>query len=226
MDPDRIDAMSDEERLAVANLIIDKGVPDGETGSILSMLAKSRSALILPVIEAKIEQVLRSPNPLDCFSDKTVDVPQTTHLLCATIWNVGDQQALREASKLLKVDEKRFDLMARFTMYAAMSDGREFTLAYQGFELGDPAIDKRILPVMEEVLEEELPKVGKAIYDDVQGPRREWAEALVDKYGGTPTEAEWASDPLASRVRPATSEGLHDQVLHFAVDVVQERARK
>lgn len=224
---DRINRMSDAEQTALAKSLVDQGVPVGRPGDVLSILAAGRSSLILPIIEQKVEQVLISPNPLDCFTDRTVDVQRTLNVLWMTIANVGDQQALRETSKLLKLDEKRFDRMVDNTMSAAISNGHGFTLAYQGFELGDPAIDKRIMAVIEDVLEKELPNIGNPIFENVSvSPRREWAEALVERDGGAPSEAQWAADPIASRLKPAVRQAFHDNVVRFSIEVAAKRTQK
>lgn len=226
---ERVKAMGDSERVAMAKLIMDKGVPVGEPNTILQplgLLAEWHSSLILPVIEAKIEEILRSPNPRDAFTDKAVDVPRTEMMLSSIIASVGDQQALREASKLLKIDAKRFDDMVEATMDYAMGDGREFALAYQGFELGDPEIDKRILAVLDNLIGKEVPKVGNPIYRDATGPLSHWGEALVDRHGGMPTEAQWSADPIASHLKSDARRILHNDVMRFAADAVQERARK
>jgi hypothetical protein len=223
---DRINVMSDAEQVALAKSILDRGVrvPDD---SPLDILARGRSSLILPIIERKIEDVLRSPNPLECFTDKSVDIETTINIYCARIAGAGDQQALQEASKLLKLDEKRFDRMVENTMSAAIGNGHGFTLAYQGFELGDPAIDRRIMAVIEDVLEKELPNIGNPIFENVSvSPRREWAEALVERDGGAPSEAQWAADPIASRLKPALRQAFHNDVVRFSIEAAAKRTQK
>jgi hypothetical protein len=49
----RIARMSDAERVALAKSLIDEGSP---VGGGLSMLARSRSSIVLPLIERKIEE--------------------------------------------------------------------------------------------------------------------------------------------------------------------------
>jgi hypothetical protein len=178
------------------------------------------------MMEAKIEEVIKSPVPLDCFTNKTVEPQKAVFELWATMAQAGDLQALREASKLLKIDEKRFDRMVYNTMAAAISRGNPFTLLYQGFDLGDPAIDKRLVAFAEGLLKEELPKLGNPIFDTPSSPRRQWAEVLVDRYGAAPTESQWSTDALASRLRPEISKQLHNDLIRFATDAAQRRARK
>src|SRR4051812_16348491 len=51
-----------------------RGMPvvDPDSG-ILTMLVLNKSAVTLPLIEKKIEEVLRSTSGAECFSDKSVD---------------------------------------------------------------------------------------------------------------------------------------------------------
>src|SRR6266498_614452 len=184
---DRMNRLSDAEQIALAKSIVDRGLPYGAPADTLYSLAMGRSSVILPILEAKIEEVLKAPDPAACFTDESVKPDAVILHLQATIWQTGSLQALREASKLLKIDEKRFDKMVARTMYAAYSRN-PFKVAYQGFEIGDPAIDKRLVDWAEEILSGELPNLGNPLFDKVEGsPRRQWAEALVDQYGAAPS---------------------------------------
>jgi len=222
---DRLNRMTDAEQIALAKSWLDRGLPPADSSVGLANLALGRSSLILPLIEAKIEEALKAPNPLDVFTDKTANPEAIIIYLWRTIVQVGDKQALLEASKLLKIDEKRFDKMVAHTMYAAYSHN-PFKLAYQGFEIGDPAIDERLVAWAEEGLSEELPKLGNPIFDNVSdSPRRQWAEALVDRYGAAPSATQWMKDPIASRLKPGLAAVDYD-VRRFATEAVEKRARK
>ncbi len=222
---DRLNRMTDAEQIALARSWLDRGYPPADSSVGLGNLALGRSSLILPLIEAKIEEVLKSSNPADCFTDKSVSVEVVINYLWQTITYVGDRQALLESSKLLKIDEKRFDKMVARTMYAAYSRN-PFKLAYQGFEIGDPAIDERLVAWAEEGLSAELPNLGNPLFDNVTvSPRRQWAEALVDRYGAAPSAAQWMKDPIASRLKPGLA-ALDYDVRRFAVEAAAKRARK
>jgi hypothetical protein len=222
---DRLNRMTDAEQIALAKSWLDRGLPPADSSVGLDNLALGRSSLILPLIEAKIEEVLMAPNPAEFFTDKSVGPDVVIAYLWQTITYVGDRQALLESSKLLKIDEKRFDKMVARTMYAAYSRN-PFKLAYQGFEIGDPAVDKRLLDWAEEYLSKELPNLGNPIFDSVtDSARRQWAEALVDRYGAAPSPMQWMKDPIASRLKPALG-ALDSDVRRFATEAVEKRARK
>ena len=53
-----------------------------------------------------------------------------------------------------------------------------------------------------------------------------WAEALLDKYGNVPNEAQWATDPIASRLSAPLALALHNEVLQFALEAQEKRAGK
>jgi hypothetical protein len=223
---DRLNRMSEAEQVALAKSWLDRGLPPADSPVGLDNLALGRSSVFLPMIEAKIEEALNASNPLDVFTDKTAKPEAIIIYLWRTIVYVGDKQALLEASKLLKIDEKRFDRMVADTMYAAYTRSNPFTVAYQGFEIGDPAIDKRLVEWAEELLDKELPNLGNPIFDGVErSARRLWAEALVDRHGGPPTAAQWMKDPIASRLKPALAPVYLD-VGRFAVETAEKRARK
>ena len=191
-DSARIARMSDPERVALAKSILGHGMPPG---SALGLLARANSKLILPVIEEKIEEVLRSPNPPNCFVDPTVDPQRVMILMWTTITETGDEQALIEASKLMKLDENRFGQMVDYTMGVAVGHDGAFRLAYKGFRLGDPAVDQRIVAWIKKLLEVDTYKIEDPIYDSIS-PARDWAVALVERYGGMPSEEQWRNDPI------------------------------
>ena len=213
-DPDRSPLrMTDAEQVAFTKSHLDAGNLVG-----LPLLASNRSSLILPIIEKKIEEVLTSKTPSECFTNKTDPdrfVGQTESL----ITGAGDEEALKTIRKLLALDAKRFDGWVSHTFAAAWIQPRPrpFGLAYWAFGLGDPALDSRVAAWAEGILAE-------AGFDSP--PRRRWAEALVDRYGGVPTTSEWSSDPIVSRMKPAIAESLRDDVLRFARDAWEKSPRR
>jgi hypothetical protein len=73
----RILRMREADQIAYINLELDRGMPVDQNGP-FGMLLLNRSSLVLPMLETKIEEVLRSPNPLNCFTDKTVNPEKST----------------------------------------------------------------------------------------------------------------------------------------------------
>ena len=204
--PRRILAMSDGDQIAFTKSSLDDGVR-GEQGSALNMLALNRSSLILPIIEKKIEDVLKSANPAECFANKNVDPKTFVGYAAAAISQVGDEQSLIEASKLLKLDKKRFDRLVEATLSAAIS-GNPFVLAYKGMDMEDPALDKRIASWVDLMLAKRLP-------DDQNSLERRWAEVMVDRYKGVPIQSEWLRDPIVSRMNPVIVESLRKEMFRL-----------
>ena len=216
---DLINRMSDAEAVGTVNIALDQGVPIGEKeGLALYALAVGRSTLILPMIEKRIEELVKSPFPEDLYTNKSANPQLVILLLTRRIEQAGNQEALRQAGKLLKMDEKRFDRMVEGTMAAAMAGNRPFVTAYEGLEIGDPAIDKRIIAWAEQVLADEA-------RSDVD-MRHRWAEAMAERYRVSPTEEHWSKDPIASRLRPETAQAVHKDVLRLAADAWRRRATR
>jgi hypothetical protein len=51
-------------------------------------------------------------------------------------------------------------------------------------------------------------------------------EAILDKYGKVPSDSEWATDPLSSRLKSEVSSELRQRVLHYAAEAERKRERK
>lgn len=49
---------------------------------------------------------------------------------------------------------------------------------------------------------------------------------MLEKYGGPPTEVNWASDPIASRLTPARAESLRYEILRLAVEAFEKQSKK
>ncbi len=96
---------------------------------------------------------------------------------------------------------------------------QSFPVGYHGFALGDPAIDQRIKAWAAEQL-------GSHEESTVTDAERRWADAMVDKYGGPPTGAQWAADPFVSGLKRALAESVHDDVYRLAVDSLIKRTPK
>src|SRR6266568_8328496 len=116
--PNRILTLSDAEQIAFTTAYLNRGMPvgDDQGAGDMTYLVLNRSSLVLPIIETKIEQVLKSPNPQDCFSVRNVDPHRFVGAAANEITYAADEQALKHAIKLLKFDEKRFGWMAESTL--------------------------------------------------------------------------------------------------------------
>src|ERR1035438_934704 len=57
---------SERNQLAFVRSALDRGLPN-ENGNGLSLLVQAHSALLVPMIEEKVEEVLNSPDPVRCF---------------------------------------------------------------------------------------------------------------------------------------------------------------
>jgi hypothetical protein len=213
----RILRMSEAEQIAYTNSVLGRGLPADET-SPLVMLILNRSSLVLPIMERKIEEVLKSASPLDCFTDKTVDPQRFVDLAARSIAYAGDEQALKEISKLIAIDERRFGILVRNTLVSVHSTRNPFEVAYRGFEIGAAAVDKRIMAWVETQFENQT--------EFAQGQlKHSWANAMAKKYGGAPNEVNWVTDPIASRIRPALAASLHDEVMRLAAEASEKPSK-
>ena len=116
---------SEAEQIAAVNSTLDRGFPpDNDIG----LLMVNKSPLVLPLVEKKIEQVLKSASPRECFTDETVDPNRFVVVASWGMANTGSEQALVEVAKLIKLDEKRFGQLRRrkaisFTTEVSCGDG-------------------------------------------------------------------------------------------------------
>lgn len=214
----RILGMSETDQIAYIRLDLDRGMPIAENEP-LGTLIQGRSSLVLPMLEKKIEEVLKSPDPLDCFTDKTVNPQKFVDLAASAIPYAGDEQALKEIGKLIAIDEKRFGTLVNLALLNAVTRRNPFAVAYRGFEIGDPAVDKRIAGWAEEQLADKSEFTQRQL-------KHMWAEAMADKYGSAPTEVNWANDPIASRIKPALAGALHDEMLRLSREAFERGTRK
>lgn len=86
-----------------------------------------------------------------------------------------------------------------------------FAVAYTGLAIGDLAVEQRIAAWAELRLTVDpaeraraeaaaRPFGGRLAPSPVETMERAWADAMLDHHGGVPSEAQWISDPLASRL--------------------------
>jgi hypothetical protein len=206
--------LDDAGQAAFAKSALDGGL-QGEQGSALGPLTVNRSSLVLPIIEKKIEEVLSSQNPATCFTVKGIDHLSFLAYAADLMWYGSEEESLRVFSKLLKVDEKRFDRAINGVLTRGINtDKNPFSLAYWGFGLGDPAVDKRIAVWAEGTL-------AGTYHEYAGGPpsmERRWAEVLVERYGGVPLEEQWRTDPIVLRLKAEVAGSLRDEVYRLAAE--------
>ena len=194
--------LPDSEQIAFIKTTMEHGFPEDRADQ-MTMLIINRSALSVPLIEAKVEEILKSPSP----SKGSIDIA------LEMIAYAGDEQSLRAISRLIAIDESRFARLVARTLDNAGNWRNPFTVAYRGFESGDDAVSRLAAAWAESALAS----------DHMQ---RVWAEAMLDKYGRAPGEAEWATDPIASRLKDRASPELRQNVLRFAAEAQSKRDRR
>jgi hypothetical protein len=203
--------------------------------SVITMLILNKPDVALPLIEQKIEKVLQSASSPDNFTDKSIDPQKFVDLAAIAIMEAGDGQSLKEIGKLIKLDEKRFGYLIERTLIQATSYRNPFVVAYQGLDIGDPAIDSRIIAwakLQLDLLDNKPlqrtpgPPDQEAVREyENEKARTWWAEAMVNKYGGVPSEAQWRSDPIVSRLKANHADSVHDPMIRLASGIVEKRAQ-
>lgn len=228
---------TEAEQIAWINKDLDRGMPtvDPDAG-VFVMLVLNRSQVVLPLIEQKIEEVLRSPSPPACFTDKSVDPQKFVHTAALAIIGAGDAQALKEASKLIKIDEEQFGWMVEQVLIQARSYRNPFVVAYRGLEIGDPAIDSRIAAWAEVELADKRPPLRNygprdpepVPESEIQRVRRWWAGAMVERYRGVPVQEQWAHDPIVSRLKKSESErsSLYKEMLRYTTEATERPVKQ
>jgi hypothetical protein len=214
--PLRILKWSQADQVVWLKSYLADGMPVGDE---LTMLVLNKSSIVLPVLEQEIEDILHSQFPRQLFSNLAADPERVVGLARAMIEYAGDTQSLKEASKLMRLDEHRFANVVYNTLLHAGANRNPFTVAYGGFEIGDPEVDKRIIQWADKWL-----KLGED-YDHVRA-KRSWAEAMVEKYDGVPYGAQWTTDPIVSGLDSSKYAGLHDEMLPLTIAAAQKRSKR
>jgi hypothetical protein len=135
---------SEAEQIAAVKSALDQGLPP-EQFQVVGPLFFNRGSLVLPLVELKIEQVLKSPSPLEYFTNKNVDPTKWVYSAALTISETGDEQALKEIAKLIKLDEKRFGGLVGRTLDNSQDYAKSqnpFEVAYRGFAILEPDVYK------------------------------------------------------------------------------------
>jgi hypothetical protein len=185
----------------------------------LGAIVLANSSLAAPLIEKKIEEVLHSKSPADCFSDKSVDPNKFVDLAAGVIAYAADQEAMKAIDSLMKIDEERFGPLVASALWRSYNTGKTAIVAYQGLDLGNAAMTLRIMEWIEPVLTDASRSAAVLSF------KQWWADAMVDKYGGLPTDLQWATDPIASRLKPQLAESLHNDMVRLTLGSVQKRAK-
>ena len=159
----------------------------------MTMLIINRSAVVLPLLEERIEVELRTPSPSKEFIATASEM----------IAYAGDEHALRAISKLIAIDEKRFGSLVQRTLDNALDFRNPFSVAYRGYDFGDAVIAEQIAVWSETTL---LSIRMQRLFGD----------ALAAKYGRVPDDSEWANDPIAANLRRPQRQELKESVLRFA----------
>jgi hypothetical protein len=216
----RILKWTETEQVAWLNAYLADGMPPGDA---LAMLVLNKSSIALPILEKKIEEILGSKSPQELFNNPSADPQRVADLAAAIIAYAGNEQALREESKLIKIDEQRFGSLVDDILFRAFRHSQPFALVYKGFEIGDPAIDKRIIAWIENEFDFE-----RGTKDSGRGAfaKQMWAEAMVDRYSGAPTPSQWARDPVASRLKPEDDASLREQMIRLTSEAVFKRLKR
>ena len=179
--------------------VLDAGFPEKD-GDRLSLLLVNRSALVIPILESRIELELKRPQP----SERLIG------LASAMIAYSGDEVSLRAISSLVRIDEGRFgDLVGR-TLDNAGNWRNPFTVVYRAVEMGDPLLVRKTTAWVDVALSADRLK-------------RAWGEAMLDRYGRVPVDADWSKDPIASRLKNGTAAEVRQRVTTFATEAREKR---
>jgi hypothetical protein len=194
--------VSEAEQVEFVKSTLEQHFPENQ-GDRFSLLLVNRSKLVVPLIEAKIETELESPARSERFID----------LASAMIAYAGDEHSIRAITKLVHIDERRFGMFIGRTLDNALKWGNPFGVAYQALDMGDSTVARHTTAWAESALAS----------DRMQ---RAWAEALLDRHGKVPGDAEWTADPIASRLSDRASPEFRRTVLRMAEDALRKRERK
>jgi hypothetical protein len=213
---------SESDQITYLNNYIAAGVAGDNDDA--GLLVRSKTSLFVPLVEQKIVEILQSPSPQHLFKGPPVDVDVVVARLASIIEYTGEEIAVEQARKLMKIDEHRFDSMVEHCLMQADARRRGFQVAYKGLETGDPAVDKRIIAWAEE-------EIGLAREPDHDIILRKWAEAMVEEYNGIPDEYQWAADPIVSRLsadclNPPGGTPLHDEMFPLIREAAADRPKK
>ncbi|HEX3877088.1 MAG TPA: hypothetical protein VHW24_08890 [Bryobacteraceae bacterium] len=165
--------------------------------------------MAIPIVESKIEEVLSSPDPSRLFIKPGVKRDWFVAAAAGMIAYAGNRDALESIARLLKIDRKRFGRLVSEALYSALTFGNPFTVVYQGYDLADPDAIPLISDWASKVL-----SAPSAQYVE----QRQWAEAMLDRYRAVPTEGQWNTDPIVTRLSSERALAMHDHVMKLATE--------
>ena len=96
---DRLDALSDSEKVALTESILDAGIPDGEPVESIYILARGRPGLLLPLLERKAEDAVKALSAGPDTTGKSTDPRRTARMMAWVIAESGDEFALSLEAK-------------------------------------------------------------------------------------------------------------------------------
>jgi hypothetical protein len=111
--------LGEADQIAFINRTMELGFPVSRADQ-MTMLIVNRSALALPLIEAKLEEDLKSASTPKGLVNTAIEM----------IAYAGDEQALQAVRKLMAIDERRFGPLVGRTLDNAGNWRNPFTLAY------------------------------------------------------------------------------------------------
>jgi hypothetical protein len=195
-------ALSESDQIAFAEATFEQGFPEDRADQ-LTMLVVNRSHVVVPILVARLETVLNSTDKPQLLADTAIEV----------ISYAGDVVAIRAVGRLLPLDEQRFGPYVGRVLTNAANWRNPFALVYQTLEIPD----SRVAPFAMRWCEESLASTRR---------QRQWAEAMLDKYGRVPAESDWASDPIASRLNSTGTAFLRERVLAAAAEAQRIRQQR
>lgn len=190
---------SEAEQVEYVKSVLEQHFPENE-GDRFSLLLVNRSALVIPLIESKIEMELESASRSERFIE----------LASAMIVYAGDEHSVRAMGKLIRIDERQFGAFIGRTLDNAGKWRNPFGVAYLALDSGDGTVAGYTTTWAEAALTSNR-------------MRRAWAEAMVARYGKVPDEFVWATDPIASRLQDRASPDLRQSVLRLAEEAQRKR---
>lgn len=231
-------ATETEQRAAVA-AALDRGLTPTVSGPI-GILLLNRNNLVIPMVEAKMEQVIKGSCRASCFTDTSVNPNHFLVRAAGFIADSGDVDAIEAMSKLILLDEARFEFYIGMTLTNAVDYSKShnpFVVAYHGLDLENPALNKAIMAWVTAHVSVDPEERKRAEWTALHlrmpptpppsdRMRQLWAEAMVNRYGVAPTETQWWRDPIASRLSPPLAEQIRPDVLRFSKDAFEAGKRK
>jgi hypothetical protein len=232
----RLARASEAEQIAAVNASLDRGMPPDDN---IAVLKNVKSSLVLPLMENRVECALKAASPNECFTDKAVDLRRFIDGVALGIAYVGDEEALKQVSKLVNLDPLRFGPLIGRTLYHSKNYSKShnpFVVAYSGLGTAGPIVDRLVVEWAEKNLsvdpeeraraEEAARGFGPILPPPAENMKHLWAEAMVDHYGGMPTEPQWTADPIGARFPRELSQSLHSEVLRLAQKTAESRRPK